>query len=172
MHSAQTKFRTAVLTTAIAISLSAPVLAQDKSGTPSSTTPSSAAPKAPTQDKSGSQKSSGPLPVLIVVPTLVTADAAMKSGCWAKLYNEKNYMGDSFTLVGPIDMANMRGPFGISWEDKIRSMETGPKASVTIFDNEGFRDKDAKIASGKKVAEMDNKLGLFDNFRSMKISCS
>lgn len=171
MYSPRTKFRADLLTTAVAISLTAPVLAQDKSVTPGTSTPSSTAPKPAPQEKSGSLKSSTAMPVLIVVPTIVTAETATKSGCWAKLYNEKNFTGDSFTLVGPIDMANMRGPFGISWENKVRSMETGPKASVTIFDNEGFRDKDAKIAANKKVPEMDNKLGLFDNFRSMKISC-
>jgi len=69
-------------------------------------------------------------------------------------------------------MVNMRGPFGLSWKNKIHSMETGPKAAVTIYDNENFKDKDAKVAAGKKVPEMDAKMGLLDNFRSMKINCA
>ena len=111
-------------------------------------------------------------PVLMLVPLTVSTDSSMNKGCWAKLYEQKNFQGDSFTLVGPIDWSQMTGPFGTNWENKIRSLETGPKARVTIYDNRNFKDQDKAIAAAAKVPDLSKQMGFFDDFRSMKISCS
>lgn len=111
------------------------------------------------------------VPVLVMVPVQLKMEDQAK-GCWAKVYDDEKYKGDSMTLLGPIDLAQMRGPLGFSWENMIESVETGPKAQVTIYDNENFRDRAKIIEPGKKVAELDEKLGFFENVRSMKVSCT
>ena len=62
----------------------------------------------------------------MMVPMQASNDLAMEKGCWAKLYDKKNFQGDSLLLVGPINLARMLGPFGVNWENKVRSIETGP----------------------------------------------
>jgi hypothetical protein len=113
--------------------------------------------------------------VMMIVPVALagdnTTDSAMRDGCWAKLYDNEDYLGDTFTLVGPVELSNMTGPFGADWED-VSSIKTGPRASVTIYDNKNFRDRVAKIRPGQEIADLgEDKLGLFEDFRSMRINC-
>jgi hypothetical protein len=111
------------------------------------------------------------VPVIVMVPMQVSNDLVMDKGCWVKLYDKKNYQGDSLLLVGPINLPQMLGPFGNNWENKVRSLETGPKANLIIYDNRNFRDEDKFIDPDKKVPDMSKKMGFFDDFRSMQLSC-
>ncbi len=111
------------------------------------------------------------VPVLVMVPVQVSKDIGADKGCWVKLYDKKDFQGDSFTLVGPINLPEMVGPFGFNWENKVRSLETGPKANLTIYDNRNFRDEDKFIDPNKKVPDLSKKMGFFDDFRSMMLSC-
>ena len=111
--------------------------------------------------------------VLVLVPVdLSIRENSTKSGCWAKIYDGENYMGDTLTLAGPIELADMDGPFGLDWDDKVNSVELGPKATMTVFDNEAFRDPVAQFKSGQKVPNISRKLGMFDEFESVRISCT
>lgn len=49
----------------------------------------------------------GEVPVVVMVPMQASNDLAMEKGCWAKLYDKKNFQGDSLLLVGPINLARM-----------------------------------------------------------------
>lgn len=111
------------------------------------------------------------VPVLMMVPVKVSSDMSTDSGCWVKLYDKKDYSGDSFLLVGPVELPVMTGPFGFNWENKVRSLEVGPNANLTIFDNRNFRDEDKFVDAGKKIPDMSKKMGFFDDFRSMMLSC-
>jgi Beta/Gamma crystallin len=109
--------------------------------------------------------------VFAMLPAGQSEQDALKSGCWAKLYGSKNFAGDRFTLIGPVELPRMVGPFGLTWENKVKSLEAGPKANLTIFDNRNFRDRDKVIAAGTKVPDLSKKMGFFDDFRSLKLSC-
>ncbi|WP_151638495.1 beta/gamma crystallin domain-containing protein [Noviherbaspirillum aerium] len=95
----------------------------------------------------------------------------MKKGCWAKFHDNENFSGDMLTLMGPVDMPDMKGPFGIDWKGKISSVETGPKARVMVYDNENYKDLVATFKPGQKSKEVSKKLGFFDEFSSLKILC-
>jgi Beta/Gamma crystallin len=141
----------------------------------------SGAKQAPTSASGAGQKSSSGasadstitanVPVVVMVPVRLSMQEEAK-GCWAKLYDQQKYQGDNLMLLGPVDLPRMRGPMGMSWENKIESVETGPKAQVVIYDNENFRDRNKVVSPGSKVPELDEKLGFFDNVRSLKVSCS
>jgi len=111
------------------------------------------------------------VPVIVMVPMQVSRDLAMDKGCWVKLYDKRNFEGNSLLLIGPINVAKMIDPFGGNWENKIYSLETGPKANVTIYNNRNFRDEDKFIDPDKKIPDMSKELGLFRNFRSIILSC-
>ena len=65
----------------------------------------------------------------------------------------------------------MIGPFGFKWENKVRSLETDPNANLTIYANRNFRDQDKFIDPNKRIPELSKKMGFFDGFRSMMLSC-
>lgn len=124
------------------------------------------------------QKDAGALPpghppvIYTLVPiTVADQDPAMKSGCWARFHDQQNFAGDMLTLLGPVDMPDMTGPFGIDWKDKISSIETGKKAEVYVYDNEKYQDLVATVKPGQKLADVSKKMGFFDEFSSIKISC-
>lgn len=110
------------------------------------------------------------VPVLMLVPVQVSTDLENK-GCWVKFYEKKNFEGDSLTLAGPLNLPRLIGPFGSDWENKVRSLKTGPKANVTIYDNRDFRDQDKFLDRGVNIPDMSKQMGFFDDFRSMMLSC-
>jgi hypothetical protein len=110
--------------------------------------------------------------VLLFVPVNAPEQNQWKEkGCWAKFYDDQNYGGDSLTLMGPIDMADMTGPFGINWNGKISSVETGPKTRVLVYDNKNFQDLVATFKPSQKSPDVSKKMGFFDEFGSVKIAC-
>jgi hypothetical protein len=69
-------------------------------------------------------------------------------------------------------MPDMVGPFGIHWKDKIRSLETGPKATLRVYDNQHFRDPVSTFEPGTRTADISKRLGFFDEISSLQISCA
>lgn len=112
-----------------------------------------------------------PVNYLIVPVKSPEHDAWMKKGCWAKFYDSEKFSGDMLTLVGPADMPDMRGPFGIDWKGKISSVETGPAARVLVYDNEQYKDLVVTFKPGQKAPNVSKKMGFFDEFSSMRIAC-
>jgi hypothetical protein len=108
----------------------------------------------------------------MVVPIAAPENNAWKKkGCWAKFHDTENFSGDVLTLIGPVDMANMTGPFGINWKGKISSIETGPAARVLVYDNEDFNDLVSTFKPGQRTAQVSKKMGFFDEFSSLKVAC-
>ena len=133
--------------------------------------------KSKSASKSKSSKSAGKegdiiieIPVLMLVPVDVS-DTMKNKGCWVRLYDGKDYQGDSFTITGPINLPKMVGPFGFNWDNKVRSLETGPKANLTIFNTWNFQNEDKFIDANSRVPNLSKEMGFFDNFRSMMLSC-
>ncbi|MFC4932940.1 beta/gamma crystallin domain-containing protein [Massilia sp. GCM10023247] len=125
------------------------------------------------QSAAGGKSSTGQAVTFLLIPLVSPAQEQwMKSGCWAKLHDDPNFTGDTLTLSGPIDMPNMVGPFGIDWKGKISSIETGPKTTLTIYDNENFRDPVSTFKPGQRVADVSKKMGFFDEMSSLKIHCT
>lgn len=149
-------------------------------GTPGSRTASaqgsagsSAASRPDSSPRSSSQQgSSAPPVVLLLVPVAQqsTMQGSTNNGCWARLYDKDDFRGDQLTLVGPVDMPNMTGPFGLKWD--IMSVEVGPRATVTGYDNKNFSDRSAIIQPGQRVAKLEDRLSLFEDVKSVRISCS
>lgn len=112
-----------------------------------------------------------PVSYLLVPLKTPEQDRWMKKGCWAKFYDNEGYDGDMLTLMGPVEMNNMIGPFGIDWESKISSMQIGPNTTLFVYDNEEFRQLVATFKPGAKVPAVNRKMGFFEEFESLKITC-
>ena len=64
---------------------------------------------------SGTRSSSGyasgmaePDTAVVLLPTVGAAEQ-MRAGCWASFYDERNFIGDSLTLIGPVELQTL-GP--------------------------------------------------------------
>lgn len=108
---------------------------------------------------------------VVIIGSGAKLEDAAQRGCWAKLYADHQYKGDSLMLIGAMELADMKGPFGINWQNQVRSVQVGPRAGVTIFDNKNLTQKVAQIEPGKEVPVLDDKLGMFQELRSLRIDC-
>jgi hypothetical protein len=111
-------------------------------------------------------------PLIVLVPIPVAASAAFANGCWVRLYDGTDFKGNQLSLVGPVDMPNMRTAFGTDWSGQFDSIEVGPKARLTVYDNENYKEKAATFKPGQKVKDLDEKMALFEQIRSAKVACT
>ena len=59
--------------------------------------------------RSSSGYSSGmaePDTAVVLLPTTGAAEQ-MRAGCWASFYEERNFIGDSLTLIGPVELKTL-----------------------------------------------------------------
>lgn len=115
--------------------------------------------------------SGGPdLPSVIVVPHGHRQDEMMANGCWVRFYADESYGGRSLTLVGPVQMPKIHVPGGlwIKWSSAI----VGPRATVTTYDFEQYKNATAVLRPGQRIEDLrDRKLGLFEDIHSLRIAC-
>lgn len=136
--------------------------------------------KKQSQDKSRSAAGGGKsadaaspnAPIIVLMPVAVVSKSNFSDGCWARLYDSTDFKGNQLTLVGPVDMPNMRTAFGTDWSGQFDSLQTGPKATLTVYDNENYKEKAASFKAGQKVKDLDEKMGAFEQVRSAKIACA
>jgi Beta/Gamma crystallin len=102
------------------------------------------------------------------------ADDKLANGCWARLYDKENFSGNILVLVGPVDIPTARpsSATGLELGRNYDSVAVGQNATLTVWDNENYRDKTAVFKSGQRVANLDNKMGYFEEIKSLKITCS
>ena len=111
------------------------------------------------------------VPLITMILVQASNDQGTDKSCWVRLYDQKNYQGESFLVMGPINMAQMIGPFGINWESKVLSIETGPKANLIIFDKPNLKGENKVIVPNANIPELSRKTGFFDDFQSMTLNC-
>lgn len=152
-----------ILMTALLAALAAAAQAQDK------------AQQAKQQESKQAQRGgSAPqgAPAIVLVPLVVAATPDFGNGCWARLYDGQNFQGNQLTVVGPTDMPNMRTAFGTDWSGEFDSAQIGPKATVTVYDNENYTQKVATFKPNQRIADLDERRGFFEDIRSLKVACS
>jgi hypothetical protein len=121
------------------------------------------------QAQSGRQQGTA---AVVLVPFVLVQAPDFSEGCWARLYDGQNYAGDVLTVVGPSDMPNMRTAFGTDWSGSFDSVQVGPKATVTVYDNENYTQKTATFKPDQRIADLDQTRGFFEDIRSLKIACA
>ena len=86
----------------------------------------------------GSRSAGGAYDVDTAVVVLPTRGAAeqMRSGCWATFYDERNFGGDSLTLIGPVERRQLDRGSARQLRRDIRSVVTGPRATLTLYEKQ------------------------------------
>lgn len=93
---------------------------------------------------------------LMLCATVSTAQAKNKD-CWVEFFQESQYAGPHFRLEGPVQLENLRNINGENWESRIDSLKVGPKAAVTVFENNHFK---LTLKEMEKYPELLRSLGL------------
>ncbi|MCD6680997.1 MAG: hypothetical protein LT102_10145 [Burkholderiaceae bacterium] len=127
------------------------------------------------QKKSKSQSSAttaAGVPVVVLMPVKIANTDQFAKGCWARLYDSTDFKGDQLTLVGPAEMPDMISHFGVDWAGTFDSVAVGPKATLTVYDAQNYQDEAQTFKPGQKVADLDEKMELFESVQSAKVSCA
>ncbi len=93
------------------------------------------------------------------------------AGCWAQLYDERSFKGDTFTMAGPIVIASTDKASGRQMRRNIDSLVIGPKATLTVFEHRMFKDRSVSFVPNAKEPELIRKLGFSGRIESMKLDC-
>ncbi|MDB5927783.1 MAG: hypothetical protein JWN13_6719 [Betaproteobacteria bacterium] len=112
-----------------------------------------------------------PVPMLMLVPVEIS-DPAMKSGCWAQFFDERNFKGDVITLVGPMELQVTDRGSGRQLRRKLDSLMTGPKARLTVYEHKLFKDRSVTFEPNSKEPGLIKKLGFAGRIESLKLECT
>lgn len=113
------------------------------------------------------------VPVVMLVPMQLREDPNLAKGCWVRLYSDENLKGnDELTVVGPMQLKSLKLPGDINWKRKAESLVVGPKARVTIYENELFKKKEAVFQPGQQVPNLKKGFGFLNSMESIKVDCN
>lgn len=106
---------------------------------------------------------------LVLMPAQTVADEQFAGGCWVRFFDGTEYRGARLVLVGPLDLANMTAT-GEPWRDW-DSVIVGPKAEVTTYNAEDFREPAVTLKGRKSVPDLTHETGRFEDIESVQVSC-
>lgn len=132
---------------------------------------STVSPAAQKADNARPRADNQPAPVIMLVPVEISSPA-MASGCWAQLYDKRNFKGDMFTLVGPMQLDATDKGSARQIHRSLDSLVVGPKATLTVFEHKTFKDKSVSFGPNSKEGGLVKKLGFTGRIESLKLECS
>jgi len=111
-------------------------------------------------------------PLVLLDPTELRSKPTLARGCWAWMFPDKNYRGnDSIAVAGPAEVKSLHTPEGLDWHSKAESLIVGPKASLTVYEVEGFRGQERTFPPGFKVQQLRKDLGFIQSIDALKLTC-
>jgi len=107
---------------------------------------------------------------VVVLPTS-GAGEQMKSGCWASFFSDRNYNGDSLTLIGPVELQTLDKGSAQQLKRDIKSIVTGPRATLTLYEKQFLSARWVGFTPDSREPSLAEKLGFGGRIESMKLSC-
>ena len=107
---------------------------------------------------------------VVVLPTS-GAGEQMRSGCWASFYGDRNFSGDSLTLIGPVELQTLDKGSAQQLKRDIKSIVTGPRATLTLYEKQFLSARWVGFAPDSREPSLAEKLGFGGRIESMKLSC-
>lgn len=116
-------------------------------------------------------QSNQPDPMVVLVPVEVK-NPAMESGCWAQLYDEREFKGDMLTIVGPMQLQSLDKSTGRHLRRSIDSVVLGPKAKLTVYEHRMFKDRSVTFDPNAKEGSVLTKVGTTGRIESLTLDCT
>jgi hypothetical protein len=107
---------------------------------------------------------------VIVLPTSGAAEQ-MRSGCWASFYGDRDFNGDSLTLIGPVELQTLDKGSAQQLKRDIKSVVTGPRATLTLYEKQFLSARWVGFTPDSREPSLTEKLGFGGRVESMKLSC-
>ena len=106
--------------------------------------------------------------------TIVVSPSAtdLQSGCWATFFGERNFNGDSLTLIGPIELQTLDRGSARQLKRDIKSVATGSRANLVLYQKQFLSARSVAFEPGSREAGLVEKLGFGGRIESMQLSCS
>jgi len=131
-----------------------------------------------TSTGTGTRSSSGyasgmaePDTAVVVLPTVGAAEQ-MRAGCWASFYDERNFAGDSLTLIGPVELQTLDRGSASQLKRDIKSVVTGPRATLVVYQKQMLSARSVGFQPNTREAGLAEALGFGGRIESMKLTCS
>ena len=112
-----------------------------------------------------------PVTILLLVP-IEASKQSMNSGCWAQLFDKRNFKGEALTLLGPMELDSADKAAGRQFRRELDSLATGPKATLTFYEHRMFKDRSVQFPPNAKEGGLIKKLGFSGRIQSVKLECS
>ena len=125
-----------------------------------------------TSTSSGTTGSDSGVDTAIVVLPGTGGAEALQSGCWATFYDERNFNGDSLTLVGPVELTTLDKGSARQLKRDIKSVVTGPRATLLLYEKQFLSARSVGFQPASREAGLAEKLGFGGRIESMRLSCS
>jgi hypothetical protein len=103
------------------------------------------------------------------------ATRMQQNPCSVQIWEDENYEDDNDLIVGPVDskdMKNLPGANKDDWGDEIDSLKVGSKATVTVWQNEDYKNNSATYGPGTEKTNLRGNPNFGDDIDSMKITCA
>ena len=122
--------------------------------------------------RSGGSTAAADVDTAVVVLPNVGASAQLESGCWATFYDERNFGGDSLTLIGPVELQSLDRGSARQLRRDIKSVVTGPRATLIVYDKQLLSSRSVGFQPASREPGLVEKLGFGGRIESMRLSCS
>lgn len=113
-------------------------------------------------------------PMVLVVPTYFALDPNVGNGCWARLFDSRDFAGAVFALLGPVDIPSNRAGFITGFESgrNYDSLMVGPNATLAVWDRDNFQNKSTTFSPGEAIPDLDTRMGAMEEIKSLRLSCN
>ena len=108
---------------------------------------------------------------VVVLPTSGAAEQ-MRAGCWASFYDERNFNGDSLTLIGPVELQSLDRGSARQLKRDIKSVVTGPRATLVLYEKQLLSARSVGFQPDNREPSLVEKLGFGGRIESMRLTCS
>jgi hypothetical protein len=107
---------------------------------------------------------------VIVLPT-ENAGEAMRAGCWASFYDERNFNGNSLTLIGPVELQTLDKGSAKQLKRDIKSVVTGPRATLILYEKQFLSARSVGFQPDTHEGGLAEKLGFGGRIESLQMTC-
>jgi len=114
---------------------------------------------------------SEPDTAVLLLPT-VGAGEQMRSGCWASFYDDRNFNGDSLTLIGPVELQTLDRGSAKQLKRDIKSVVTGPRATLVVYQKQMLSARSVGFQPNTHEGGLVEALGFGGRIESLKMTCS
>jgi hypothetical protein len=108
---------------------------------------------------------------VVVLPTSGAAEQ-MRAGCWVSFYDERNFNGDSLTLIGPVELQTLDRGSARQLKRDVKSIVTGPRATLVVYEKQLLSARSVGFQPNTREAGVAETLGFGGRIESMRMTCS